>query len=59
MISIKKCKKPKLKQCEFLCDNKINSKLDQYELTRCLNSHTATLFVGAPKSGKTSLLYSL
>ena len=59
MISIKKNLAPKLPQCKFLCDGKLDQKLDDYELTKFLNAHTCTLFVGAPKSGKTSLLYSL
>jgi len=59
MISIKKNLAPILPQCKFLCDGKLDKKLDEYELTQFLNAHTTTLFVGAPKSGKTSLLYSL
>ena len=59
MISIKKNLAPILPQCKFLCDGKIDQKLDDYELTQYLNAHTTTLFVGAPKSGKTSVLYSL
>ena len=58
MISIKKNLAPKLSKCKFLCDSKLDQKLDNYELTKFLNSHTCTLFVGAPKSGKTSLSYS-
>ena len=57
MISIKKNLAPILPQCKFLCDGKLDQKLDDYELTQYLNAHTTTLFVGAPKSGKTSLLY--
>ena len=52
MISIKKNLAPKLPQCKFLCDGKLDQKLDDYELTKFLNAHTTTLFVGAPKSGK-------
>ena len=59
MISIKKNLAPILPQCKFLCDGKLDQKLDDYELTKFLNAHSCTLFVGAPKSGKTSLLYSL
>ena len=58
MISIKKNKYPILPQCKFLCDGKLDKKLDEYELTRFLNCHSTTLFVGKPRSGKTSLLYS-
>lgn len=59
MITIKRNKKPELKKCEMLCDNKLSSKLDNYDLLSHLNSHTTNLFIGKPKSGKTSLLYSL
>ena len=59
MISIKKHKAPPLKPCEMLCDQKLHSKLDRYELTSFLNSHTTNLLIGNPRSGKTSLLYSL
>ena len=59
MISIKKNRTPILPQCKFLCDGKLDKKLDEYELTRFLNCHSTTLFVGKPRSGKTSLLYSL
>ena len=59
MISIKKNLAPKLPKCKFLCDGKLDDKLDEYELTRFLNCHSTTLFIGKPRSGKTSLLYSL
>ena len=59
MISIKKNRTPILPKCKFLCDGKLDDKLDEYELTRFLNCHSTTLFIGKPRSGKTSLLYSL
>ena len=40
-------------------NGKLDKQLDEYELTRFLNCHSTTLFVGKPQSGKTSLLYSL
>ena len=52
-------KKPDLKCCEMVCDRKIHNKLDDYELTKFLNSHSTNLLIGKPRSGKTSLLYSL
>lgn len=58
MITLQKNKKPKLKTCEMVCDKELNSKLNKYELTKFLNSHTTNLLIGKPKSGKTSLLYS-
>ena len=42
----------------MLCDTKLHPKLDNYELTSFLNNHSTTLFIGRPRSGKTSLLYS-
>jgi len=58
MLSIKKNDKPQLKVCEMICDKKLHDKLDKYDLTSFLNNHSTTLFIGRPKSGKTSLLYS-
>ena len=58
MLSIKKNDKPQLKVCEMMCDKKLHDKLDKYDLTSFLNNHSTTLFIGRPKSGKTSLLYS-
>lgn len=58
-ITIKLNDKPKFKKCEMKCDNKLSEKLDKYELTKFLNTHTTNLLIGKPKSGKTSLLYSL
>jgi len=58
MLSIKENKKPVLKTCEMLCDEGLHPKLDKYDLTSFLNNHSTTLFLGKPKSGKTSALYS-
>jgi len=58
MITLKKNKYPLLPQCKFLCDVILDPKLNDYEVTKFLNCHSTTLFVGKPKSGKTSLLYS-
>lgn len=51
--------KPKLPQCKMMCDQGLHDKLEKYELTKFLNQHSTTLFIGRPKSGKTSLLFSL
>ena len=59
MISIKKHKKPTLTPCEMRCDKPLHKKLDKFELTKFLNQHTTNLLIGKPKSGKTSLLFSL
>lgn len=57
-ISIIENEKPNLAICKMKCDNFLNEKLEKYELTKFLNSHTTNLLIGRPKSGKTSLLYS-
>lgn len=58
-IEIKKNDCPNLKKCVMNCDCGINDKLNKYELTSFLNQHSTNLFIGRPRSGKTSLLYSL
>lgn len=50
---------PNLKKCVMNCDDGIHEKLNKYELTKFLNQHSTNLLIGRPKSGKTSLLYSL
>lgn len=59
MIRIKENDKPKLPRCEMMCDSILDPKLNKYDLTSFLNSHSMTLLIGKPKSGKTSLLHSL
>lgn len=58
MITIKKNKTPDLPLCKMLCDNGLHTKLDEFELTSYMNCHSTNLFIGRPRSGKTSLLYS-
>ncbi len=58
-ITIIENEKPKLPECKMLCDSGLHNKLDKYELTKFLNQHSTTLFIGKPRSGKTSLLFSL
>lgn len=58
MISIKKLKKPDLPIMSVACDGKLNSKLDEFEMTKHLNKHSTNLIVGRPGSGKSSLLWS-
>jgi hypothetical protein len=41
------------------CDEGIHEKLNKFELTKFLNQHSTNLLIGRPRSGKTSLLYSL
>jgi hypothetical protein len=57
-IIIKKNDKPHLETCKMICDGGLNPKLNNYELTKFLNSHETNLFIGKPASGKTSLIYS-
>lgn len=58
MIRIIENEAPPLAECKMNCDAKLHDKLDNYELTSFLNSHSTNLFIGRPRSGKTSLLYS-
>ena len=58
MITIKKNEQPKLTKCVMKCDNKLHDKLDKYELTKFMNTHSTNLLIGKPRSGKTSTLYS-
>lgn len=58
MIRIKQNTRPNLPKCEMVCDTILHKKLDKYDLTHFLNTHTMSLFVGRPKSGKTSLVHS-
>jgi hypothetical protein len=57
-ITIIKNDAPNLNMPTMLCDNDIHEKLNQYELTKFLNTHSTNLLIGKPKSGKTSLLVS-
>lgn len=59
MIRIKSNDKPTLPKCEMKCDNILHEKLNKYDLTTFLNSHSMNLLIGKPKSGKTSLLHSM
>ena len=58
-ITIKENEKPNLPKCEMNCDGDLDEHLNKYQLTQFLNRHQMSLFIGKPKSGKTSLVYSL
>ena len=58
MLRLKTNAKPNLPHCAMLCDTKLHPKLDEYELTKFMNSHSTNLLIGKPGSGKTALLYS-
>ena len=57
-LKLKINRKPKLEAMEMLCDSKLSSRLDKYELTKFLNCHSTNLLIGKPGSGKTSLMIS-
>ena len=57
-ITKKKNEAPSLTTCEMVCDGGLHEKLNNFELTKFLNSHETNLLIGRPASGKTSLLYS-
>jgi predicted GTPase len=59
MIKLKINEKPILKHCEMLCDKPLHKKLDDYDLTKFLNRHSTSVFIGRPGSGKSSILNSL
>lgn len=50
---------PNLKKPKFLVDGKLHDKLDDYEITKLMNKHNFTLFLGKAGSGKSTLLVSL
>lgn len=52
-------KKPDLPICAMKCDEPLAPHLNNYEVTKFMNSHSINLLIGKPGSGKTSLLYSL
>ena len=58
-MEIKKNKAPHLEPCKMNCDGGLHKKLNEYDLTKFLNCHSTNMFVGAPGSGKTSLVVSL
>jgi hypothetical protein len=57
-ITKKRNEAPPLTKCDMVCDGGLHEKLNNYELTKFLNSHETNLMIGRPASGKTSLLYS-
>ena len=45
-INIKKNKAPNLKVPKFNVDHELHEKLNEFELTKLLNKHNFTLFLG-------------
>ena len=58
-MNVVKLAKPKITPPEMLCDKPLHPKLDKYELTSYLNQHSTNLLLGAPRSGKSSLLWAM
>ena len=58
-MNVVKLAKPKITPPEMLCDSPLHPKLDKYELTSYLNQHSTNLLLGAPRSGKSSLLWAM
>lgn len=57
-ISIKHNEAPNLKMPKFIVDGQLHTKLNNYDLTRLLNKHNFTVFLGKAGSGKSSLAIS-
>lgn len=57
-MHIKKNIAPNLKKPSFKCDAILDKKLDDFELTKLMNKHNFTLFLGKGGSGKSTLLIS-
>jgi len=58
-MEIIKLKKPTLPHTEMKCDKGLHAKLEAYELTKYLNQHSTNLLLGKPRSGKSSLMWSM
>ena len=58
MIRIIENKEPQLRRPKFNVDGKLDSKLDDFEITRLMNKSNFTLFLGKAGSGKSSLVIS-
>ena len=58
-ITIKHNDEPPLKKPSFVVDGKLHDKLDNYEITKLMNKHSFSLFLGRAGSGKSTLLISL
>lgn len=58
-IKLKINDKPELKMCKMSCDRQLHPKLEEYEVTKFLNMHSCSAFIGRMGSGKTSLVESM
>lgn len=59
MLTIKQNIEPNLKRPSFSVDNKLDEKLDNYEITKLMNKSNFTLFCSKAGGGKTSMIVSL
>lgn len=57
-ITIKRNKAPNLSQVKFTVDGKLDPKLDNIEIFKCMNKSNFTLFLGKGGSGKSSKIIS-
>jgi len=58
-FEIKKNKAPKLEVIKMNCDSGLHNKLNNFEISKFMNTHSTNLFCGKPGSGKTSLVTSM
>ena len=58
-FEIKINKAPKLEVIKMNCDDGLCSKLNKFEISKFMNTHSTNLFCGKPGSGKTSLVTSM
>ena len=58
-IEIKHNEAPNLRKPKFTVDSELHDKLNNYEVTRLMNRHNFTLFLGKAGSGKSTLLISM
>ena len=58
MIKIKKNKIPILNKPSFLCDSKINEKLDKIEIYKNMNKSHFACFIGLTGAGKSTMAIS-
>ena len=58
-IEIKHNDAPKLRKPRFTVDTELHNKLNEYEITKLMNRHNFTLYLGKAGSGKSTLLISM
>jgi hypothetical protein len=58
-IKVKQNEAPTMKMPKFIVDAELHQKLNNYDLTKLLNKHNFSLFLGKAGSGKSSLCISM